>query len=167
MSPKNSLRSVFETVLPETVFGPFPIYTGMLPCVVPSWPQPMPIGISFRSRSGADHSLDFLGWSFPISFYRRASRFIEFSTKVAHFCFWRCSLRSGEGVVWRNGCPKGCYWRVRFFSALLRFALRTPETLREQGRNGLSKNTLWDNRFSARRLLRYFGAPPKVFALFA
>ena len=25
--------------------------------------------------------------------------------------------RSGEGVVRRNGCPKGCFWRVRFFSA--------------------------------------------------
>ena len=25
--------------------------------------------------------------------------------------------RSGKGVVRRNGCPKGCFWRVRFFSA--------------------------------------------------
>ena len=30
--------------------------------------------------------------------------------------------RSGEGVVQRNGCPKGCFWRVRFFSAPLRFS---------------------------------------------
>ena len=41
--------------------------------------------ISFRSRSGADHSLDFLGWKFPNSFYRSASRFKVFQTKVAHF----------------------------------------------------------------------------------
>ena len=27
----------------------------------------------------------------------------------------------------RNGCPKGCFWRVRFFSAPLRFAIKTPE----------------------------------------
>ena len=30
--------------------------------------------------------------------------------------------KSGEGVVRRNGCPKGCFWRVRFFSAPLRFS---------------------------------------------
>ena len=30
--------------------------------------------------------------------------------------------RSGEGVVQRNGCPKECFWRVRFFSAPLRFS---------------------------------------------
>ena len=28
------------------------VYTGMLPCLVPSWPQIMQIRISFRSRSG-------------------------------------------------------------------------------------------------------------------
>ena len=39
----------------------------------------------------------------------------------------RARQRSGEGVVRRNGCPKGCFWRVRFFSAPLRFALKTPE----------------------------------------
>ena len=76
----------------------------------------------------------------------------------------RVRQRSGEGVVRSNGCPKGCFWRVRFFSAPLRFALKTPEkvlkTLREQGRNRLSKNTLLDNRFSARRLRRSFGALP-------
>ena len=27
--------------------------------------------------------------------------------------------RSGEGVARRNGCPKGCFWRVRFSSAAL------------------------------------------------
>ena len=77
--------------------------------------------------------------------------------------FIRVRQRSGEGVVRRNGCPKGCFWRVRFFSAPLRFSLKTPErqekTLRDQRRNGLSKNTLLDNRFSARPLRRSFGAP--------
>ena len=41
--------------------------------------------------------------------------------------------RSGEGVVRRNGCPKGCFWRVRFFSARLRFSLKHlkgPENLK-------------------------------------
>ena len=37
--------------------------------------------------------------------------------------------RSGEGVVRGNGCPKGCFWRVRFFSVPLRFALKTPKNL--------------------------------------
>ena len=63
--------------------------------------------------------------------------------------------RRGEGVVRRNGCPKGCFWRVHFFSASLRFALKHLKALRGQRRNGLSKNTLLHNRFSARRLLRY------------
>ena len=30
--------------------------------------------------------------------------------------------RSGEGFVRRNGCPNGCFWRVRFSSAPLRFS---------------------------------------------
>ena len=30
--------------------------------------------------------------------------------------------RSGEGVVRRNGRPKGCFWRVCFFFAPLRFS---------------------------------------------
>ena len=144
---------------------------------------------------------------------------------------FRARQRSGEGVLQRNGCPKGCFWRVRFSSAplsgrfqgipvacarefmrtlskpgevwrthnttftslsmtctrvpvkvphvhqssgesafcmrvafgmcpTLRFALTTPENLKGQRRNGLSKNTRLDNRFSARSLLRSFGAPP-------
>ena len=40
------------------------VYNGMLPCLVPCWPQIKQICISFRSRSDlvldADHSLDFL-----------------------------------------------------------------------------------------------------------
>ena len=39
------------------------VYTGMLPCLVPSWPQIMQIRISFRSRSDlildADNALEF------------------------------------------------------------------------------------------------------------
>ena len=38
--------------------------------------------------------------------------------------------RSGEGVVRGNGRPKGCFWRVRFFSAPLRFALQISENLK-------------------------------------
>ena len=40
------------------------------------------------------------------------------------------------------------------------FQVFEEQTLRGQRRNGLSTNTLLDNRFSARRLLRSFGAPP-------
>ena len=32
----------------------------------------------------------------------------------------RARQRSGEGVVRRNGCPKGCFWRVSFFSCSLK-----------------------------------------------
>ena len=53
---------------------------------------------------------------------------------------------------------------VRFFSAPLRFVLKNTcevlKTLRGQSRNGLSNNTLLDNRFCARRLRRSLGAPP-------
>ena len=42
--------------------------------------------------------------------------------------------RSGEGVVRRNGCPKGCLWRVRFFFCPLKVCslntLRGPENRR-------------------------------------
>ena len=41
-------------------------YSGMLPCLVPSWPEIMQIYISFRSRSDlvldANHALDFLSY---------------------------------------------------------------------------------------------------------
>ena len=50
--------------------------------------------------------------------------------------------RSREGAVRKNGRPKGCFWRVRFFSAPLRVALKTVENLKGQKRNGLSKTTL-------------------------
>ena len=50
-----------------------------------------------------------------------------FSPEVPKYLFSGVRQRSGEGVVRRNGCPKGCFWRVRFFSAPLRFSLKTPE----------------------------------------
>ena len=59
-----------------------------------------------------------------------------------------------------NGRPKGCFWRVRFFSAPVRFALKTPDNLKWEEKKQTLQNTLLDDRFSARRLLRSFGAPP-------
>ena len=57
---------------------------------------------------------------------------------------------------------KGVFGESVFYSAPLRFSgLRRcfkGQTLRGQRRNGLSKNTLLDNRFCARRLRRSFGA---------
>ena len=54
------------------------MYTDMLPCLVPSWPQSMQLPISFRSRSDlvldADHALDFLSHLV----FRRVARFIVF-----------------------------------------------------------------------------------------
>ena len=68
------------------------VYAGMLPCLVPQWPQIVQACISFRSRSDlvldADHSLDFLGWQFPILLCRRASRF---SDKTGASLFLPCS----------------------------------------------------------------------------
>ena len=40
--------------------------------------------------------------------------------------------------------------------------MKRMKTLRGQRGNGLSKNTLLDDRFSARRLRRSFGAPPYI-----
>ena len=43
----------------------------------------------------------------------------------------------------RNGRPKGCFSRVRLFSALLRFALKTPENLkRAEKKRTLQKHPL-------------------------
>ena len=36
---------------------------------------------------------------------------------------------SGEGVARGNSRPKGCFWKVRFFSPAQGFALKTSETL--------------------------------------
>ena len=36
--------------------------------------------------------------------------------------FWGRAKGAANGVVRRNGCPKGCFWRVRFLPAPLRFS---------------------------------------------
>ena len=64
-------------------------------------------------------------------------------------CVWKAT-QSGFGESVSSLPPQGCSqntWNVL-------------KTLRGQRRNGLSKNTLLDNRFSTRRLRRSFGAPP-------
>ena len=62
----------------------------------------------------------------------------------------------------RNGCPKLRFWRVRFFSAPLRFALKTPESLNgAEKKRTLQKMPFWTtvSPHDAFRLLRSFGAP--------
>ena len=63
----------------------------------------------------------------------------------------------GETVVQKRGFGESV-----LLCPLIRFAPTTSENLRGGGerRDGLSKDTLLDNRFSAQRLLRSFGAPP-------
>ena len=59
----------------------------------------------------------------PFSVYfLRWSGFTKFGGFGALFSYMGARQRSGEGVVRRNGCPKGCFWRVRFFFAPLRFS---------------------------------------------
>ena len=58
----------------------------------------------------------------------------------------RAHQRSGEGVVRGNGRPTGCFWRVRFFSAPVRFALKTPESLKWEEKKRTLQNTLLDDR---------------------
>ena len=92
------------------------------------------------------------------------SRAQRSSCRDDHLLRWakiRARQRSGEGVVSRNGCPKGSFWRVRFSLPPYGLLLKRLKTLRGQRRNILSKNALLDNRFSTRRLLRSFSAPPK------
>ena len=65
----------------------------------------MQIRISFRSRSDlvldADHALEFLE---PISFYKCASRFVVFQTKMAHFSF--CLVRIKMSLLTWHGATK-------------------------------------------------------------
>ena len=69
----------------------------------------------------------------------RANRFAENAIVITFERFARIASnlrarqRSGEGVVRRNDCPKGRFWRVRFFSAplgLLLKRLKGPENLK-------------------------------------
>ena len=83
----------------------------------------LPFAVSLLARSYFVH----LAGSAPKSaFWVLCLAF--FSPKNANkSAFLGVRQRSGEGVVRRNGCPKGCFWRVRFFSAPLRFVLtKTP-----------------------------------------
>ena len=51
------------------------VYAGMLPCLVPSWPQSMQLRISFRSCSDLVLGRLTMPWIFfLISFFRRVSR---------------------------------------------------------------------------------------------
>ena len=124
--------------------------------------KPVETGAGYYSQKGRGGKLFYSGRVRP----RQGTEVCNFgaSPPLERFVFFRARQRRGEGVVRRNGCPKGCFWRVRFFSAPLRFVLKNTcevlKTLRGQSRNGLSKNSLLDNRFCARRLRRSFGAPP-------
>ena len=73
----------------------------------------------------------------------------------------RVRQRSGEGVVRRKRLSKRVFLESPFLLCPLKFVLKNMcevlKALRGQSRNGLSKNTLLDNRFSARRLRRSFG----------
>ena len=64
------------------------MHTGMLPCLVPQWPQTMQSCISFRSRSDllldADHSLVFLG-THLVS--QACISFCGVSRKRVEYCF--------------------------------------------------------------------------------
>ena len=70
--PKFLTISFFKRVsLFLGVFGTFGppireifVYTGMLPCLVPSWPQIMQLRISFRSRSDLGLDADPMPWIF-------------------------------------------------------------------------------------------------------
>ena len=56
--------------------------------------------------------------------------------------------RSGEGVVRRNGCPKGCFWRVRFFFAPLSFFFQDISgVLRANLKGAEKKRTLQKHPF--------------------
>ena len=69
-----------------------------------------------------------------------------------HVAYIRVRQRSGEGVVRRNRCPKGCFCRVRCFSALLRF--KTPEDL-----NGAEKQWTLQKHPFGQRFLRMTPSP--------
>ena len=77
--PISSFRRVSHLIGVSGLLPPktkIPVYTGMLPCLVPQWLPITQLGISFRSRSDlalvADHALDFLSdlaFQACISFY--------------------------------------------------------------------------------------------------
>ena len=103
---------------------------------------------SFPGFSGVRQEQKILGifWRFPWLSPKNQGKKVQgclplLSPINEFFCsFWACGCcecpnplfqtwfflgvrqRSGEGVVRRNGRPKGCFWRVRFLSAPLRFS---------------------------------------------
>ena len=76
----------------------------------------------------------------------RANRFARFNSQKNPYLGVR--QRSGEGVVRRNRCPKGCFWRVRFLSAPLRFS----GVLRANLKGAEKKRTLQKHPFGQRFL---------------
>ena len=78
-----------------------------------------------------------------------------------HLCQsqFRACQRSGEGVVRRNSFPKECFWRVRFFSAPLRFALKTRKrSWKPYNKEAEKKRILQKDRFG-RPFLRMTPSP--------
>ena len=55
--------------------------------------------------------------------------------------------RSRESVVRRNGCPKGCFWRVPFFSAPLKDFEGLSGILRADLKGAENKRTLQKHPF--------------------
>ena len=111
-------------------------------------------------------------WSFSIAtleisriFWRESHDSINFLVNFARHKL-RARERSGEGVVRRKQLSKRVFLESPFLLCPLKVCSyntwKVLENLRGQRRNGLSKNTLLDNRFSAWRLRRSFGTPPII-----
>ena len=93
------------------------MYPGMLQCLFPQCPQIMQIGISVSSRSDL------------------ASHFVEFQTKVAHFCY--CHVRTqmpffiwltedtSNRYLFNNSCV---FLRMSFFPVGVEFIKSFPES---------------------------------------
>ena len=80
------------------------VHIGMLPCLVPSWPQIMQIRISFRSRSNlvldADHSLEFLSYLV----LQACISFCSVSDKSGASLFLFCSHKNVAARVFCKDC---------------------------------------------------------------
>ena len=68
--------------------------------------------------------------------------------------YFRKLSERGEGVVRRNGRPKGCFWRVHFFSAPFKFS----DVLRASLKGAEKKRTLQKHPFG-RPFLRTTPSP--------
>ena len=79
------------------------VYTGMVPCLVPSWPQIMQIRISFRSRSDLVLiSLTMPGNFYPISNLQACISFCSVSDKSGASMFLPCSHKNAAAHI----CPR-------------------------------------------------------------